>query len=301
MKDTFSISNGAGCIKTMPEFLAALKGAGTEITLGSVTVEPRQGNLGEVYYHDDVGNWSVNALGLPNYGMVYYLGLLPGMIHRAQEVGKRVWVSIAGFTPEEYAKLAEYFLHKGAHGIEVNLACRNVWDGGKNKSVASHDPGLCRRISEHLSKKVSKGAHLRYKFAPDTNYGALNEIVERSNQYDFVRGYVATNALGGQTKLKQNGMFALNFRDREDGELLREGSVGGSLVHKHAVALVKLINPLMSSDQTLVGCGGVTDGATAKAMLDAGANQLQTTSAWLKFGPKIVSDIFAEMVDLERL
>src|SRR3989344_4240020 len=115
------------------------------VTVGSITVEPRPGNQGDVYCSAR-GQFSLNSLGLPNGGIPYYQDNLPHMTNVVRRTGKTLWVSIAGFTPEEYARLATLAVQGGADAIEINLGCPNVWQGGKQKRIACFDPRLVGEI-----------------------------------------------------------------------------------------------------------------------------------------------------------
>lgn len=80
--------------------------------------------------------FSLNSLGLPNPGGRYYEKYLPEMAKVVHDVNKHLFVSVAGFTPDEYSVLAKIAEAGGADLIELNLGCPNVWAGGKQKRVA---------------------------------------------------------------------------------------------------------------------------------------------------------------------
>ncbi len=82
------IGNGAGSVKSLDHVARACKGPMTRITVGSITVQPRVGNIGETYYFHPQDMWSLNSLGLPNPGMDAYKKLLPEMVKMAHGAGK---------------------------------------------------------------------------------------------------------------------------------------------------------------------------------------------------------------------
>jgi dihydroorotate dehydrogenase (NAD+) catalytic subunit len=96
------------------------------IILKSVTVEPRHGNPAPRIWETTGG--MLNSIGLENIGVESLLReVLPGL----SDPGVPVFVSIAGDTVREYARLAARL--EGAPGLsalEVNISCPNVEKGG---------------------------------------------------------------------------------------------------------------------------------------------------------------------------
>ena len=68
------------------------------------------------------------------------------MVKIAHDAGKTLRVSIAGFKPEEYGKLARVILESEADEIEINLGCPNVWNNGEQKPIASFSRELREEI-----------------------------------------------------------------------------------------------------------------------------------------------------------
>ena len=110
-----------------------VRSATAAIMVGPITVEPRTGNSGEVYWANE--KFSLNSLGWPSPGKGYYQQHLLTMVSLAHNSGKPLFVNIAGFTPSEYAVLTEMALQKGVDLAELDLGCPNLWEEGQQKPI----------------------------------------------------------------------------------------------------------------------------------------------------------------------
>ncbi|MEO5362789.1 MAG: dihydroorotate dehydrogenase [Magnetococcus sp. DMHC-8] len=111
------------------EELAGLEGfdwgAVGAICLKGTTLEPRQGNAPPRLAETACG--LLNAIGLQNPGVrVVVEQILP----RIRHLPTRLIANIAGSTVEEYAEVARRFDDSPVDGIEVNISCPNVKEGG---------------------------------------------------------------------------------------------------------------------------------------------------------------------------
>ena len=97
------ITNAAGKVKTCKEAEVLLSSAVTRITVGSGTIPQRVGNLGVYYYIDPNTGTAWNSAGLNNLGFEVLMTWLPDFYEKCKVAGKELAVSLAGFSPEEYA------------------------------------------------------------------------------------------------------------------------------------------------------------------------------------------------------
>ncbi|MEN6566336.1 MAG: dihydroorotate dehydrogenase [Veillonellales bacterium] len=95
------------------------------IVVKGTTLEPRAGNPGRRIAETPAG--MLNAIGLENPGVEEFIqGILPKL--STYEVP--IIVNISGKTAEEYGELASRLNIPGVAGIEVNISCPNVKQGG---------------------------------------------------------------------------------------------------------------------------------------------------------------------------
>ena len=71
------LMNAAGWIKTPEAVQEMARSAVTDITIGSFTIEPREGNPGNNFWYDPASGTSLNSMGLPNQGLPYLEQHLP--------------------------------------------------------------------------------------------------------------------------------------------------------------------------------------------------------------------------------
>lgn len=95
------------------------------IVVKGTTLEPRSGNHGRRIAETPAG--MLNAIGLENPGADNFLAkILP----RLSSYDVPVIVNIAGRTVEEYGAVAQKLNIDGIAGLEVNISCPNVKQGG---------------------------------------------------------------------------------------------------------------------------------------------------------------------------
>ncbi|HMM20952.1 MAG TPA: dihydroorotate dehydrogenase [Selenomonadales bacterium] len=95
------------------------------IVVKGTTLKPRPGNDGRRIAETPAG--MLNAIGLENPGVDEFLAhTLP----KLQGIDTPVIVNISGNTVEEYGELAARLDVSGVAGIEINISCPNVKEGG---------------------------------------------------------------------------------------------------------------------------------------------------------------------------
>jgi dihydroorotate dehydrogenase (NAD+) catalytic subunit len=112
--------NASGCLDalTAPEVARELDAFVTK----TVTPEPRDGNVPVRIAETEVG--MLNSIGLANPGIDIFL--TRGLPQLAK-LGIPIWVSVGGFTADEYAEICSRLDdHAEVAAIELNVSCPNV-------------------------------------------------------------------------------------------------------------------------------------------------------------------------------
>jgi dihydroorotate dehydrogenase (fumarate) len=289
---SFTLGNAAGFIKGPgPEFDDMLRSAAGEICVGSITVEERAGNPGTVYHYDPDDGSSINSLGLPNMGMKKFLKILPDLRQRAKDAGKRLRISLAGFEPAEYGKLASAFAGINTT-LEINLGCPNVWGTTGQKPIAAFDPALSMNILSRVTASASgSGARIAVKLSPYSNPESLAAMIGtiRGHCANRVHEVVSSNTFpNGKAFVGQKPAIAVPY-----------GGIGGSAMRLIALGQVaQLASALRSTDMRVIGVGGVSRGRDLVAMHAAGASGVQVGTAFGEQKAKIFSEILAEAAEL---
>ena len=143
------IGNSPGPGKSIDESHQVGRSPASVITFGSLPLEPREGNSGEVYWAQEAPEVALNSLGLPARRLKDYLG----RINELKVYGKLVIVSVAGFSAAEFGELARIFSGLG-FTLELNMTCPNIEKKG---------------IFAYNLEEVEKALQLVRKAAPDDN------------------------------------------------------------------------------------------------------------------------------------
>ena len=95
------------------------------VVVKGTTLHPRRGNDGVRIAETPSG--MLNCIGLENPGVEFFLhDILP----RISRYGMNIIVNISGSSAEEYGILAKKLDVSGIAGIELNVSCPNVKEGG---------------------------------------------------------------------------------------------------------------------------------------------------------------------------
>ena len=296
------VGNAAGTIKTLEQVARACASKTlTDVTVGSVTLEECVGNVGTTYAFDRETGTSVNALGLPNRGLRWYIEHLPDMRMLATASKKRLRVSIAGFSPQEYGIIARRVRYAGADEIEVNLACPNVWSAdGKQKPIVSYDPEAVSIVLGEVRRCIGASVPIAVKISPvpDT---VLPDLLDAIVKSDIVTHVVAVNTLPNQRLLIQERP-ALRFRAHdapEDAPWNEVGGGAGALLADECRRVVGYFCKHLPIGIKVIAVGGIMDGADAAEVISDGACGFQCATAYLEGdGPRAMSRILEEFVAL---
>jgi len=119
----------AGHEMAAPDLDSPYAGLGAVVTK-TVTPEPRTGNPMPRLVETQVG--AINSIGLENVG---YREFLESTLPELESRGVPTVVSLAATCPEEFGEMAAALARSAAgydhwHGLEINLSCPNVAEGG---------------------------------------------------------------------------------------------------------------------------------------------------------------------------
>lgn len=129
------------------------------------------------------------------------------------------------------------------------------------------------------------------KVAPDLDDAGLDALLDVVAE-SAIDGVVATNTTVARTGLATPAA---------DVERIGAGGLSGPPLHARALEVVAAARKKLGPQKTIVGVGGISDGASALAMLRAGANALQIYTAFVYRGPFAAAAIAHELaIEMER-
>lgn len=264
-----------------------LKTMVSAVVIGSITVEPRDGNSGNVYSYQDP--FSLNSLGMPNPGLKYWQEHLPEAVRRCNEAGKALVMNVAGFNASDYVDLTEMALGGGADIVEENLGCPNVVAGNVQKPVISFDFDLVEEIMLRVTERVGADARVAFKVSPFSDPSALKRMAAICNRYAIVKALVTTNTF-------PNG-FAF-------GESLKPiitpnngfGGVGGPAMFGIGLGQVVQFRAALDDRIQVVGVGGISTGKNVRDYLLAKAAAVQVATACIERKGRVFNVLLDELI-----
>ncbi|HET7807403.1 MAG TPA: dihydroorotate dehydrogenase [Gaiellaceae bacterium] len=254
--------NASGCLDalTAPEVARELDAYVTK----TVTPLPREGNAPVRIAETDVG--MLNAIGLANPGVDAFVA---EHLPRIAELGVPLWVSVGGFSVEDYAHVARRVGERDeVDALELNLSCPNVDEVPENVwEVVAAVRGV---TSKPLYAKLSAAV-------PDL--GGLARAAESAG----ADGLSLVNTVRG-----------LALDERTLRPVLARGAGGLSGPALRPVALAAVYACFRDTPLPIVGMGGVATGRDALELLAAGASDVAVGTA-LFSDPGAVGRIRSEL------
>ncbi|NNF08347.1 MAG: dihydroorotate dehydrogenase [Candidatus Eisenbacteria bacterium] len=268
LKNPVLIASGIGGYGAELIPLLDLEAIGGVVTK-TIFEEPRPGNPPPRIA--ETPNGMLNSIGLEGPGIERYE---KEKLTRLEGLDTRIVVSIGGYGPEDFAKLAERLddLDR-VDAIELNISCPNVKEGGLNMST---HPNLAEEVVV-ATRRVTKKP-LWAKLTP--NVTSISDV-GRACLHGGADALSAINTLLG---------MRIDVDRREP--LLARGMGGLSGPAIRPVALAKCFELVRALNCDVVGIGGVEDTSSALEFLVAGCKAIQVGTV-VYAEPQVPVDIVA--------
>jgi dihydroorotate dehydrogenase (NAD+) catalytic subunit len=266
---TLLLLNASGCLDalTAPEVARALDVYVTK----TVTPAPRGGNAPVRIAETDVG--MLNSIGLANPGLDAFL---ENHLPRLAALGVPLWVSVGGFSAEQYAaSCARLDERDDVAALELNLSCPNVDEASESAAeIVAH----CRAAtSKQLFAKLSPAA------------------------WDVAAVARAVADAGADGLSLVNTIRGLALDERTLRPRLGGGAGGLSGPALKPIALAAVHACYRATPLPIVGMGGVRTGRDVLELLAAGASAVALGTV-LFADPSAPARVRTELADeVERL
>lgn len=238
-----------------------------------ITTRPRRGNRGPRIVETPSG--MLNAIGLQNVGIHKVIAKMAPLW---AEWDVPVVVNIAGDTVEEFAYMAERLEGvAGVAGIELNISCPNIWEGGR---VIGEDAATTSAIVEAVRSRTG-----------------LPVLVKLSPQVADICGVArAAEEAGADAISLINTFVGMKIDTRTAQPVLANttGGLSGPAVRPLAVWLVYLVSQAVRIP--IVGMGGIASIDDAVEFIMAGASAVQVGTATFA-EPRTALRIIASLPD----
>jgi dihydroorotate dehydrogenase (NAD+) catalytic subunit len=258
----FGYGLNAGDISSL-DLKSPLDGIGAVVTK-TVTPEPRAGN--PMPRLVEVQGGALNSIGLENVGFAV---LLEEVMPQLDAQGVPTIVSLAAARPQEFGDMAA-LLHQAArglrhwHGVELNLSCPNVAEGGCDFGSHPETVAACVAAARpHLPDHI-----LVAKLTP--NAGRIAPLA------------AAAKASGCDAVAAINTVLGLHV-DLDSGQPVLARRVGGySGPAIRPIALAKVDEIVREVGIPVVGIGGIEDAGDALQYFALGCVAVQVGTALMR-------------------
>lgn len=239
---------------------SVLNGLGAVVTK-TVTQNPRAGNPPPRIW--DAGAGALNSIGLENVGLERFL---EDVVPRLHAMGIPFVVSLAGTRPDEFGVMTRRLAFVAGslpewHGVELNLSCPNVAEGGVD---FGRDPDMVRACTEAAAAHVTD----RMLLAKLTPNSARIAPLAKAAANGGAHGITAINTLVGMDIDLMTGQPVLPRR--------RGGYSGPAIL---PVALAKVDEIVQETGLPVVGVGGIRSAGDALKFFAVGAVAVQIGTA----------------------
>jgi dihydroorotate dehydrogenase (NAD+) catalytic subunit len=239
--------NASGCLDALaaPEVARELDVFVTK----TVTPLPREGNTPVRIAEIESG--MLNAIGLANPGIAAFV---TDHLPRLAELGVPLWVSVGGFSVEDYVHVAERLGDRDEiEALELNLSCPNV---------------------DEVPENVSEVVAAVQEVTPKPLYAKLSAAVA-----DLAATARAAEAAGADGLSLVNTVRGLALDERTLRPVLARATGGLSGPALRPVALAAVYTCFCETRLPIVGMGGVAHGRHALELLAAGARDVGVGTA----------------------
>lgn len=253
------------------------------IEIGTITPRPQPGNPKPRMFRLPQANAIINRMGFNNLG-------LDALI---ENVKRSRWVREGGIlginigknadTPIERATDDYLIGLRGAHPyaryITVNISSPNTKNLRQLQGADELNQLLGALDAERRKLDAAAGrvVPIALKIAPDLDPEQIEAIADATVRH-HIDALIATN-----TTLSRTGVEKLPH----GGEA---GGLSGAPVYEKSTAVLRALAQRLDGRVPLIGVGGITEGAHAKAKIDAGAQLVQLYSGLIYRGPALVAD-----------
>ncbi|MEM7280398.1 MAG: dihydroorotate dehydrogenase [Pseudomonadota bacterium] len=239
------------------------------ICLKGTTEKPRLGNAPHRVYETPMG--MLNAIGLQNPGVDHVVdNILPTLDFSET----KFLANVCGSTVEEYAAVTRRFDDSPIDGMEINISCPNVKEGGV---AFGNNPQMSAAVVEACRKNTSKP--LITKLSPNQTDIQENArlCIEAGSD-----GFAVINTLMG---------MAIDAEKREPIIGNIQGGLSGPAIKPQALLKVHQVYQVTKNHNVpIVGQGGIASATDAIEFIIAGATAVGLGTA-LFYDPLICPKI----------
>ena len=246
------------------------------LTLGTVTLNPREGNPKPRIWRYP-GKSIVNSMGLPNQGAEHIASNLSK--HRTERCP--VIVSVSGLNVEEFVQCYRV-IEPLVDGIELNISTPNTVG-----VRIFQQPDVLKKLLDAITGARTPDKPVWVKVPPYFN------AKDRENVLELVELCIK-NSIDGVTAINTKMI-------QEPRASIGTGGLSGPLIFEDMLRIVADICRHTEGKIPINACGGISSALNAWQAFEAGASSVQIYTAFIYEGPALISKINRGLLEmLER-
>ena len=260
------------------EGLAAL-GFG-HIEIGTVTPRPQAGNPKPRLFRLPLRQAIINRMGFNNHGVDALVANVKRSAYQGIlgiNIGKNFDTPIERAVDDYLACLRKVYAHAGY--VTVNISSPNTKNLRQLQGESELDGllGPLKREQEALAQQHGRHVPLTLKIAPDLDEAQILIIADALKRHR-IDAAIATN-----TTISREGVEPLAHADEA-------GGLSGAPVFEKSTSVLGALSRALGHEIPLIGVGGVMNGKSARAKLEAGAQLVQLYTGLIYRGPVLVKE-----------
>jgi dihydroorotate dehydrogenase len=250
------------------------------VEIGTVTPRAQPGNPRPRLFRLPEKQGIINRMGFNNHGVDALLANV-----RAAGFKGVLGINIGKNFDTPIEKAADDYLicldkvYTAASYVTVNISSPNTKNLRQLQGESELDALLSALKARHTALAEQHGRYvpMALKIAPDLDDAQIVNIADalRRHRFDAV---IATN-----TTLSREGVEGLRHAEEA-------GGLSGAPVFEKSTAVVRALSKALAGELPIIAAGGITDGAKARAKIDAGAALVQIYSGLIYRGPDLIRE-----------
>ena len=250
------------------------------VEIGTVTPRPQPGNPKPRLFRIPEKQGIINRMGFNNHGVDALLANV-----KAADFKGVLGINIGKNADTPIEKAVDDYLicldkvYTAASYVTVNISSPNTKNLRQLQGESELDAllGTLKARQTALADQHGRYVPMALKIAPDLDDAQITNIADalRRHRIDAV---IATN-----TTLSRDGVEGLPHAEET-------GGLSGAPVYEKSTNLVRALATKLAGELPIIAAGGITDGAKAKAKLDAGASLVQLYSGLIYRGPDLIKE-----------
>jgi len=253
------------------------------VEVGTLTPRSQPGNPRPRIFRLRKARAVINGMGFPNAGVEAAVLRLRRRRYTGVcgvNIGKNAATSLAEATGDYVTALKA--VYEFADYVTINISSPNTQGLRQLQQGAQLRPLLQALLATRaeMAERVGWRVPLVVKLSPDLAADDLAATAQVIREL-ALDGVIATN-----TTLDRTLVAGLPHADRP-------GGLSGAPLRERSRAVVRDLRALLGPDMPLIGVGGISGAADARAMLAAGADLVQVYTGLIYRGPALVRELVA--------